>query len=100
MSSTCSGAAEGIASVENVSGGVVGHVRLMGYRYGSHIVAKTSLDVPKDFFTVEAEDLNAPFCPGLFEGRRQTSVTPLRSRFRRFPLFPQRQLWVLSRRAR
>jgi fructosamine-3-kinase len=53
------GRGAGIASVTGISEGVVGDVWLVTYLDGSRIVAKTSLNVPEDFFKVEAEGLGA-----------------------------------------
>jgi fructosamine-3-kinase len=49
---------QGIVSIQSLSFGVVGDVWLVTYLDGSRIVVKTSFDVPKDFFAVEADGLN------------------------------------------
>jgi fructosamine-3-kinase len=69
------GFGEGIASVEGVSGGVVGDVWLVSYHDGPPIVAKTSFDVPKDFFAVEAEGLKAIRATGLVQTVEVLAVT-------------------------
>jgi fructosamine-3-kinase len=66
---------EGITSVESVSGGVVGDVWLVSYHDGSRIVAKTSFGVPKDFFAVEAEGLNALSATGYVRTVEVLAVT-------------------------
>jgi fructosamine-3-kinase len=52
------GRGQGIVSIQSVSWGVVGDVWLVTYVDGSRVVLKTSFDVPKDLFGVEADGLN------------------------------------------
>jgi hypothetical protein len=69
------GRGQDIASVESVPGGVVSDVWLVTYHDGSRIVAKTSFDVPKDFFAVEAEGLKALSSTGLVRTVEVLAVT-------------------------
>jgi len=51
------GRADGIISVERLSGGVIADVWLISYADGSRIVGKTVIDAPGDLFAIEAEGL-------------------------------------------
>jgi fructosamine-3-kinase len=51
------GRADGIISVQRLSGGVIADVWLISYADGSRIVAKTVVDAPGDLFAIEAEGL-------------------------------------------
>lgn len=53
------GRADGIISVQRLSGGVIADVWLISYADGSRIVAKTVVDAPGDLFAIEAEGLAA-----------------------------------------
>jgi len=53
------GRADGIISVQRLSGGVIADVWLISYADGSRIVAKSVVDAPGDLFAIEAEGLAA-----------------------------------------
>jgi fructosamine-3-kinase len=53
------GRADGIISVQRLSGGVIADVWLISYADGSRIVGKTLIDAPGDLFAIEAEGLAA-----------------------------------------
>jgi fructosamine-3-kinase len=69
------GRGDGIVSIQSLSFGVVGDVWLVTYLDGSRIVVKTSFDVPKDFFAVEADGLNALKATGYVHTGEVLAVT-------------------------
>jgi fructosamine-3-kinase len=51
--------ADGIISVQRLSGGMIAEVWLISYADGGRIVGKTLIDAPADLFAIEAEGLDA-----------------------------------------
>ncbi len=69
------GRGQGIVSIKSISIGIVGDVWLVRYHDGSRIVVKTSFDVPKDLFAVEADGLNVLRATGNVQTAEVLAVT-------------------------
>jgi fructosamine-3-kinase len=69
------GRGQGIVSIQSLSDGMVGDVWLVSYHDGTRIVVKTSFNVPKDLFAVEADGLNALRASGHLHTAQVLGVT-------------------------
>jgi fructosamine-3-kinase len=69
------GRADGIISVQRLSGGVIADVWLISYADGSRIVGKTLIGAPGDLFAIEAEGLAALRATGQLDTPQVLGVT-------------------------
>jgi fructosamine-3-kinase len=69
------GRANGIASVQRLSGGVIADVWLISYADGSRIVGKTLTGTPGDLFAIEAEGLAALRATGHLQAPQVLAIT-------------------------